>query len=75
MMVNLSSRHKFADALLMAQELGSWAAYATYSAGLPETGDIEMDKLLEELENIGERVYKRSNELSLMYELPLFNDS
>ena len=68
-----SLRHKFADTLLMAQELGSWAAYAAYMQGDVDTGDSELDKLLEDLFGINEKVHLRTNQLSMMYDLPLFS--
>lgn len=69
----LSPRHKYADTLMMAQDIGSWAAYAAYMQGDFDTGDAELDKLLAVLMGANEKVHFRANQLSLMYDLPLFS--
>lgn len=70
---SVSPRHKYADALMMAQDIGSWAAYSTYMQGNFDTGDQELDKLLTTLMDANEKVHLRANQLSLMYDLPLFS--
>lgn len=69
----LSPRHKYADTLMMAQDIGSWAAYSTYMQGNFDTGDQELDGLLVTLMEANEKVHFRANQLSLMHDLPLFS--
>ena len=75
MTVSLSPRHKFAEALILAQDIGSWTAYASYMDGEPDTGDSELDKAIRSLNVASEAVHLRANQLSMLYELPFFNGS
>lgn len=72
-MASLSPRHKYADTLMLAQDIGSWAAYAAYMQGEFDTGDSELDKLLTVLMEANEKVHFRANQVSLMHDLPLFS--
>lgn len=63
---------KFKAALELAQELGSWTAYASYMMGTADTGDQHFDYLLTELYHINEKVHLRANQLSIKNDLPFF---
>lgn len=63
---------KFKDTLELANELGSWTAYASYMLGVCDTGDEHLDDLLFQLYNLNEKVHLHANRTSLKHELPLF---
>lgn len=65
--------HRFERTLKEAEEQGSWAAYAVYTMGAADTGDEELDYLLADLYATNESVHRKANQLSLRYDLPLFN--
>lgn len=65
---------KFEAALKLATELGGWPAYATYMLGDGDTGDERLDECLEKLYRANEQTYLRSNQLSLMFELPFVGE-
>lgn len=73
MTASLSPRHKYADTLMLAQDIGSWAAYAAYMQGDADTGDAELNQLLGKLFEVNEQVHLRANQLSMMHDLPLFS--
>lgn len=64
---------KFKATLELAEELGSWAAFAAYMLGVTDTGDEDFNNLLADLYSINEKVHLRANQLSLKYELPFFS--
>lgn len=63
---------KFKTALELANELGSWPAYASYHIGLADTGDESLDNLLADLYLYNEKVHLRANQLSMKHDLPFF---
>lgn len=66
-------KQKFEAALAVAEELGSWSAYASYMLGEADTGDEDFNYLLAELRTANEKVQLRANQLSLKHNVRYFN--
>lgn len=65
-------KQKFEATLAVAEELGSWAAYASYMLGEADTGDEDFNYLLAELRTANEKVQLRANQLSLKHNVRYF---
>lgn len=58
--------------LRSAEEQGSWAQYAVYILGMPDSGDDDLDEAISRLYIANEDVHRIANKLALRYELEFF---
>lgn len=66
---------KFEQTIKEAEALGGWVDYAVHYLGICDTGDEELDQLLEDLYVANESVHRVANKLSLRYDVGLFGDN
>lgn len=67
-------KNKLDDLLDKVQWEGGWAEFASYCGGEADTGDEELDNLVQELYNINEKLHRRANTLCVQNDLPLLGD-
>ena len=58
-----------AKAMAEASSMGGWEKYAVYYAGMPDTGDEELDQAIADLYIANEKVYLLANKLRIRHEI------